>query len=95
MPDYIDREALFHDIFGSVVFSVRNEHSVEVRGATKIMERIKCAPAADVAPVVHGRWGRATDGVVCSACDEYFYALLFDHKKFQYCPHCGAKMDLE
>lgn len=56
--------------------------------------------AADVAPVVHGRWemrptGMATDTgpeykAYCTVCNE-------PNKQYQppYCPHCGAKMDKE
>lgn len=59
---------------------------------------IKDAPAADVAPVVHGRWemrptGMATDTgpeykAYCTVCNE-------PNKQYQppFCPHCGAKMD--
>lgn len=55
-------------------------------------------PAADVAPVVHGRWemrptGMATDTgpeykAYCTVCNE-------PNKQYQppFCPHCGAKMD--
>lgn len=54
--------------------------------------------AADVAPVVHGRWEMrptvmATDTgpeykAYCTVCNE-------PNKQYQppYCPHCGAKMD--
>lgn len=58
--------------------------------------KIKKVPAADVAPVVHGRWtaigadkrGRGAT-YRCSACNGcYPYACKF-------CPNCGAKMDLE
>lgn len=50
------------------------------------------APAADVEPVVHGRWipfhsDVAGDIQYCSACEIGFGA------KMDYCPHCGAKMD--
>lgn len=49
-------------------------------------------PAADVAPVVHGRWvpfhsEAAGDIQYCSACEIGFDA------KTDYCPHFGAKMD--
>ena len=56
-------------------------------------------PAADVAPVVHGRW----DGDNCTVCklpwnynmtqnaDDWGY---FDPMP-DYCPNCGAKMDEE
>ncbi len=61
-------------------------------------EAIDSIPAADVAPVVHGRWemrptGMATDTgpeykAYCTVCNE-------PNKQYQppFCPHCGAKMD--
>lgn len=50
------------------------------------------APAADVSPVVHGRWipfhsKISGDIQYCSACEIGFVA------KSDYCPHCGAIMD--
>lgn len=57
MAEYIEREALLKDISESVVFSVRKEQPLlEIRGANKITDRIKAAPAADVVEVVHGEW---------------------------------------
>lgn len=54
-------------------------------------------PAADVAPVRHGRWvhdgQRARCGVDwwhCSNCGSLASGVEI---KFRYCPHCGAKMD--
>ena len=62
--------------------------------------------AADVAPVVHGRWedvpnqyisvagknGSYSGNVTsCSACEE----VNPNAYKTNYCPNCGAKMDLE
>lgn len=55
-------------------------------------------PAADVAPVVHGRWLHTdwayhwTSLDKCSVCDYH------DEKRqhlgnYSYCPNCGAKMD--
>ena len=50
---YIDRDLLLNDIDESVVFTVRNaETSPELRGARKIIDRIKNAPTADVVEVV-------------------------------------------
>lgn len=44
----IDREALLHDIEQSVVYTARGKiTSAEMRGARKIIERIKCAPAVE------------------------------------------------
>ena len=48
MAECIDREALLHDIEQSVVYTVRGKiTSAEMRGARKIIERIKCAPAVE------------------------------------------------
>lgn len=53
---------------------------------------IERLPAADVAPVVHGKWGdngiAGSMLVKCSVCS-------FDcgANSFSYCPNCGAKMD--
>lgn len=60
------------------------------------------APAADVAPVVHGRWltweemfpGKTPKkknnlGVFCSSCKNHADNM------FDYCPNCGARMDGE
>ena len=57
---------------------------------------IEALPAADVAPVVHGRWihdgrriERGIDWCHCSECgkSDNFCA------RTNYCPVCGAKMD--
>lgn len=47
-------------------------------------------PAADVAPVVHGRWVFGGDCcVICSECNEE----ESNNNHRNYCPNCGAKMD--
>lgn len=59
-------------------------------------ERQRCpiwkAPAADVAPVRHGKWMPfhaefAGDIQYCSVCEIGFAG------RTAYCPHCGAVMD--
>ena len=56
---------------------------------------IEVIPAADVAPVKHGKWtsGIGENGVTtslfCSAC-HYENGHWYE---WYYCPHCGAKMD--
>ncbi len=50
---------------------------------------LKSAPAADVAPVRHGRWipvDEMEDAFDCSECD----AMV--SKRLNYCPKCGAHM---
>lgn len=60
-------------------------------------------PTADVAPVKHGRWieiiGMAPPEYhnlhCCSICGDL--AMQRNHRELltNYCPNCGAKMDLE
>lgn len=63
------------------------------------LRAIRELPAADVAPVVHGRWHLLDDcanaGLYCSACGRRVHREEFAHKKLRskYCPHCGARMD--
>lgn len=83
MAEYIERETLLE----------RAEYDNIYRLIIPA-EAIKAAPAADVAPVVHGRWvpfhsQAAGDIWYCSACEIGFAAQM------KYCPNCGAKMDLE
>ena len=48
-------------------------------------------PAADVAPVVHGRWkGEGMGDYSCSLCTE-----VVSGNEYNYCPNCGARMDGE
>lgn len=56
-------------------------------------------PAADVAPVQHGRWQYNTDFYVwrCSECGENPHkgtgVVVVEENLPAYCPHCGARMD--
>lgn len=90
MAEYIEREAVEKFIEDGL-----NNQDVAKRfghDAIEIMAEVHYMPAADVAPVVHGRWmpfhsEAAGDIQYCSACEIGFDA------KTDYCPHCGAKMD--
>ena len=65
-----------------------------------LKEVLNC-PAADVAPVVHGRWihsryddcSEQFELVKCSLCNHEAYAMAFYVRGGNYCPACGAKMD--
>ena len=55
-------------------------------------------PAADVAPVVHGRWLHTDLAYHWTSLDECDVCGYHDKKRrhlgdYSYCPHCGAKMD--
>ena len=85
MADYISREAALKD-FESC--NAENPNWTPTRVKTLLIRQ----PAADVAPVVHGKWGdngiAGSMLVKCSVCG-------FDcgANSFSYCPNCGAKMD--
>nr|DAI23080.1 MAG TPA: zinc-ribbon containing domain protein [Caudoviricetes sp.] len=82
MADYIEREV------------VKELLNINYGGYLDAIDRI---PAADVVPVVHGRWIADGDGYHwtynCSICawkDGYPF-----NERHNFCPNCGAKMDLE
>ena len=100
MAEYIKREAVFKqfDNGEADVVEIYPDGSVDYGfGASNIRDLVNSIPAADVAPVVHGRWEHgyycyepATQCSVCKVC------LAKGHraeKQFTYCPNCGAKMD--
>ena len=99
MAEYIERETFLKD--------AEIRYCLPCKGAGKDYNGLKCracwvddmmgdvddAPAADVAPVVHGRW-------VCVDTDTEQFLLCNRCKKKEYwesnyCPECGARMDLE
>ncbi len=83
MAEYIEREALFRSIADDVApFNV-----------AMVFRHIHNAPAADVAPVRHGRWEvieGMIENAVCSNCGRHFQSY---YEAYHYCPNCGAKMD--
>ena len=85
MAEYIDREA-----FIEAVKDIPMWGSVAVMFADSI-------PAADVAPVVHGRWVHlGGDEWCCSACGFVISTEGSWEKPTQkYCEDCGAKIEGE
>ncbi len=97
MAEYINREAVVKRI--EVMPLLQYGIPKEVRDG--VIDLVKIQPAADVAPVVHGRWddsGRYTfpGGAIAVRCTECGCALTASEYHLQnwyYCPVCGAKMD--
>lgn len=95
MTEYIERsDALNLD------FSVKlapDKLKATMEGMALYADQIKLIPAADVAPVVHGRWAvlyeiwgknvKTVAGYQCSKCGG------FNYYQDNYCPNCGARMD--
>lgn len=96
MPEYIDKEKYCAEVCKC------NEEKCD---------KSKCpiwnAPAADVAPVVHGKWIEVTRSVYCGMNKQgnpiyrdrnVYYCSKCSRKtviKEKCCPNCGAKMDLK
>lgn len=100
MTEYIKRAAVFEqfDNGEADVIEMYPDGSVDFGfGASNIRDLINAIPAADVAPVVYGRWIKddflsddVNNAEKCSQCGEligWFGNLP------NYCPNCGAKMD--
>lgn len=97
MAEYIEREALLREIERRERLMVWDK-TISVDALKRfILNR----PAADVAPVVHGRWddsGRYTfpsgsTAVRCTNCGCALTVSEYRLNNWNYCPVCGAKMD--
>lgn len=101
MAEYIEREALREILDGW-----RDAHAdVDDVHGCGLLEDVICEvdaqTAANVAPVVHGRWddsGRYTfpgggTAVRCTECGCALTVSEYHLNNWNYCPVCGAKMD--
>ena len=90
MSEYIEREA---------AIAMYEDDEIDM-GALKvpvpvIVQNLKDVPAADVRPVVRGKWISVNQyksaylDFKCSECDTRFQGTHL----FNYCPNCGALMD--
>ena len=86
MAEYIEREAVIDLI-------TRRYENPEI-----CTQEINSIPAADVAPVVHGRWEyipqtlNTLSRFRCPFCGWWSLDPSIDGT-YNYCPNCGAKMD--
>lgn len=93
MAEYIEREAAIETIMSE---------PPDAHYPQWYADKIKSIPATDVAPVRHGRWICIRKGYgeyecsVChgedSDCSDYYGTHVVTEQDF--CPNCGAKMDL-
>lgn len=90
MSDYISREAAIAD------FEYCNQEN-----STWTPQRVKTLlmriTSADVEPVRYGEWIEDHDYLKCLECGVMVMRdfTFFDIGNWNYCPNCGAKMDLE
>ena len=86
----IENTKHYHGVVYTKDLFSENPKAIPYLQAAKVLREVSDAPAADVAPVVHGRWVFGGDGcVICSKCNEE--ESNDNHRNF--CPNCGAKMD--
>ena len=98
MDEYIEREALYEKSYWHGEHP--NVHNPFPDGVDAIdIKDVDAIPAADVAPVRHGRWiepSRLYYGAKqyeCSLCySDTFWKKHNITEKYPHCPNCGAKM---
>ena len=84
MDEYIEREAATN-VACNILWKM-NDLSTSV-----MAKALNSIPAADVAPVRHGRWERTADGAaLCTACKRKMNPSQYG---YAFCSLCGAKMD--
>ena len=88
--DYISRQAAI-DALGMAIDVDDFRTATGLIHEATVSKVLDCIPAADVTPVVHGRWKKKKDSDLfyCSECG------LPSMHKWPYCERCGAKMDGE
>ena len=98
MAEYIDREVCLSILRAKANMAVLMGAAPYFEKAAQMLEKL---PAADVAPVVHGRWIRPhwKNNNYCCDCSECGGEAM--HRDYQWhkngvypiCPNCGAKME--
>lgn len=94
MAEYIEREAALALV--QLDAPEDEKAAVTIATAKKLVRSIvRRTPAADVAPVVHGRWAHlGGDEWCCSACGFVIATEgSWDKPTKKYCEDCGARMD--
>ena len=88
MPEYIERDSVLNIVKGNWLFMNSADDAIQTS-----IEMTRRLPAADVRPVVHGKWERKRDKcgsfVSCSVCHTSGWY------QFAFCPYCGADMRKE
>lgn len=96
MAEYIDRKVLENVMATMGANGTQKDRHVWAR-AICLLHSVQ---TADVEPVVHGKWElcfedwqKEIEGDKCSICGFEHYGTCI--RSYNYCPSCGAKMDLE
>lgn len=97
MAEYIKREELMEFPIRRNHYDRKNGNKHFINGIETVLEYAENLPAADVAPVRHGRWIDKGEYAVCTECGGRS-GTQYDGVEpiplmIQFCPNCGAKMD--
>ena len=93
MVEYIEREATIELLRSLGSRDYRREKGT-IQEAIKMVSFSEYTPAADVAPVRHGRWIApflSDGGNICAECSNCHKIRIID----DYCSACGTIMDLK
>ena len=99
MAEYIDRTAVRDRACAGCMW--RTIHEDGPQGCSKtepcedLIAEFICAPAADVAPVVHGRWvWNSIENPLYRICNQCgaVYRIVEGDFPYNVCPNCEAKM---
>lgn len=93
MAEYIERGALMQFPIRRDYYDRKNGNKHFINGIESVLEYAENLPAADVAPVVHGRWNNMDGYKTRKVCSECGWDVPEYGKFYSYCPNCGAKMD--
>ena len=92
MKEYIERAAAMDAILGLTIAD-----PAVAQYADAVCYHLQNLPAADVAPVRHGRWEPGNP--ICPVCGENKFkdldADVWADWQPKFCPNCGARMDKE
>ena len=95
MAEYIERETLYEKAYWHGEHPDVGNPFPDGVDAIDIKD-VDAIPAADVAPVRHGRWKCNKPCPICGGDRfEGLDADIWADWEPPYCPNCGAKMDLE
>lgn len=99
MPKYINADEMFADeseAYMRAQTKITDEETYIVNhfAHMKVQQLLYDTPAADVAPVVHGRWEWDTGDIYrCTACNRKVHVVeVMCRPVWDYCPNCGARM---
>lgn len=97
MDEYVDRKAFENVLKIADAIAAANGKDKDRRIWARAICLLHDMPTADVAPVVHGRWGTGRFNLETGNYEEQCTHCRNFSKEYgkPYCPNCGAKMNIK